>query len=422
MKIEGAMENNLNPFENAQKQIDQAAKYSDCDSEIIKVLKEPQKVLEVSMPIEMDNGKVHIFKGFRAQHNNYRGPYKGGIRFHPDVNVDEIKALATWMTFKCATVDIPFGGSKGGVVVDPSKLSEHELKHLTQGYVDKIFEFIGPDKDIPAPDVYTNSQIMAWVMDEYSHISRVHSPGVVTGKPLENEGSLGRDTATAQGAAYVLYEYLKTKMKKPGETTVAIQGFGNAGANLADILFHKSFKIVAVSDSRGAIYNTEGLDPHDIQKHKNKNRTVKGMSGAKSIPAEKILELDVNILVPAALENVITKSNANRVKASCILEVANGPTTPEADEILAKKKIDVIPDILANAGGVTVSYFEWVQNRSRYYWTEKEIDQKLLERMTKAFLDIHNFMTNKKITYRQAAYALAINRIGKAVKNRGILN
>ncbi len=262
------MKNNKNPFENAQHQIDEAARYSDCDKEIIKVLKEPQKILEVSIPIEMDNGKVQIFKGFRVQHNNYRGPYKGGVRFHPNVNVDEVKALATWMTFKCATVDIPFGGGKGGVIVDSSKLSKHELKHLTHGYIDKIFELIGPDTDIPAPDVYTNPQIMAWIMDEYTHISRVHSPAVVTGKPLENEGSLGRGTATAQGAAYVLYEYLKTKMKQPKETTVAIQGYGNAGANLADILFHQGCKIVAVSDSKGAIVNEKGLDPHEISAHK----------------------------------------------------------------------------------------------------------------------------------------------------------
>jgi len=416
------MKKKSNLFENAQLQIEEATKYSDCNAEIIKVLKEPQKVLEVSIPIEMDNGKVQIFKGFRAQHNNYRGPYKGGVRFHPDVNIDEVKALATWMTFKCATVDIPFGGGKGGVIVDSSKLSEHELKHLTQGYVDKIFEFIGPDKDVPAPDVYTNPQIMAWIMDEYSHISRVHSPGVVTGKPLENEGSLGRDTATAQGAAYILYEYLRNNSIDAKTTTVAIQGYGNAGANLADILFDKGFKIIAVSDSKGAIINEKGLDPNEISKHKKMKGSVKGLKESKSIPAEKILELDVDILVPAALENVITKSNANKIKADCVLEVANGPTTPEADLMLEKKKIDVLPDILANAGGVIVSYFEWVQNRSRYYWTEKEIDQKLLKKMTKAFLDIHNFMTNKKITYRQSAYALAINRIGKAVKNRGILN
>ncbi|MCX6810925.1 MAG: Glu/Leu/Phe/Val dehydrogenase [Candidatus Berkelbacteria bacterium] len=411
-----------NPFLNAQQQIDDAAKYSDCDSEIIKVLKEPQRVIEVSIPIEMDNGKVEIFKGYRSQHNNYRGPYKGGIRYHPGVNVDEVKALSAWMTFKCATVDIPFGGGKGGVIVDPHKLSEHELKHLTQGYIDKIFDLIGPEKDIPAPDVYTNAQTMAWIMDEYSHIARVHSPAVVTGKPLENEGSLGRDTATAQGAAYVLYEYLQTVEKKLENTSVAIQGFGNAGAHLAKILYDSGFKIIAVSDSKGAIFSTDGLDPRAIEEHKEKTGSVKNFKGTKNIPADDILTLKVDVLVPAALENVITNKNATKIKAGCILEVANGPTTPEADEILEKKKIDIIPDILANAGGVTVSYFEWVQNLSRFYWSAEEVDSKLKSKMESAFSDIHNFAKKKKITYRQAAFALAINRIGKAVKNRGILN
>lgn len=411
-----------NPFLNAQLQIDEAAKYSDCDREIIKVLKEPQRVIEVSIPIEMDNGKIEIFKGFRSQHNNYRGPYKGGIRYHPDVNIDEVKALSVWMTFKCATVDIPFGGGKGGIIVDPRKLSEHELKHLTQGYVDKIFDLIGPEKDIPAPDVYTNAQVMAWIMDEYSHIARIHSPAVVTGKPLENEGSLGRDTATAQGAAYVLLEYLKTNEVTVENTTVAIQGFGNAGANLAEILYDAGFKIVAVSDSRGAIFSADGLDPRAVDKHKKKTGSAKSFKSSKNIPAEDILTLKIDVLVPAALENVITDKNANKVKAKCILEVANGPTTPEADKILSLKKIDIIPDILANAGGVTVSYFEWVQNLSRFYWNAEEVDNKLKEKMTKAFRDIHDFAEAKKITYRQAAYALAINRIGKAVKNRGVLN
>lgn len=411
-----------NPFLNAQKQIDEAAKYSDCDTEIIKVLKEPQRVIEVSIPIEMDNGKIEIFKGFRAQHNNYRGPYKGGIRYHPGVNIDEVKALATWMTFKCATVDIPFGGSKGGIIVDSHKLSEHELKHLTQGYVDKIYDLIGPEKDVPAPDVYTNPQIMAWIMDEYSHIARVHSPAVVTGKPLENEGSLGRDTATAQGAAYVLIEYLKTKKIAPQTVKVAIQGFGNAGANLAEILYDLDFTITAISDSKGAITKSSGLDPRAVGKHKNKTGSVKNFSGSTNIAAQDIIIYDCDVLIPAALENVITDKNVSGIKAKYILEVANGPTTPEADLILTKKGIDIIPDILANAGGVTVSYFEWVQNLARYYWSAEEVDNKLKEKMTKAFKDIHDFSLLKKITYRQASYALAINRIGKAVKNRGILN
>lgn len=412
----------LNPFLNAQRQIDEAAKYADCDKEIIKVLKEPQRVIEVSIPIEMDNGKVQIFKGFRSQHNNYRGPYKGGIRYHPDVNVEEVKALSLWMTFKCATVDIPYGGGKGGIVVDPHKLSKHELKHMTQGYVDKIFEFIGPNKDIPAPDVYTDAQVMAWIMDEYSHIARVHSPAVVTGKPLENEGSLGRDTATAQGAAYVLLEYLKVNELQAEGTSVAIQGFGNAGANLADILYDLGFTIAALSDSRGTIYNKDGLDPKAVAKHKKKTGSVKGFTGTKTIEADDILNQKVDIAIPAALENVITAKNAHKIKARCVLEVANGPTTPEADAILKTKNIDVIPDVLANAGGVTVSYFEWVQNLSRYYWSAEEVDDKLKVKMMKAFSDIHDFAKKKKITYRQAAFALAINRIGKAVENRGILN
>lgn len=411
-----------NPFENAQRQIIEAAKYSDCKGDIVKVLTEPQKILEVSIPIEMDDGKVEIFKGFRVQHNNYRGPYKGGIRYHPQVNIDEVKALATWMTFKCATVDIPYGGGKGGIIVDPHKLSKRELKHLTQGYIDKIFELIGPYKDVPAPDVYTDAQIMAWIMDEYSHISRVHSPAVVTGKPLENEGSLGRGTATAQGAAFVLYEYLKTREKDIKSSTVAIQGFGNAGANLADILYRDGATVVAVSDSKGAIYHGDGLDPHAVLKHKKKTGSVRNFHDAKNIDDDEFFKLKVDILAPSALENVITPDNAAGIQAGCILELANGPVTPDADKILEKAKIDVIPDILANAGGVTVSYFEWVQNLARYYWDEEEVEDKLLAKMTKAFISIHNFAQAKGITYRQAAYALAINRIGKAVENRGILS
>ncbi len=413
---------NENIFENAQAQIDSAAKFADCDMEIIKVLKEPQRVIEVAIPIEMDDGHIEVFKGFRSQHNNYRGPYKGGLRYHPSVTADEIKALSIWMTLKCAVVDIPFGGAKGGIVVDPKKLSEHELKHLTHGYIDKIFEFIGPDKDIPAPDVYTNAQIMAWIMDEFSHISRTHSPAVVTGKPIENEGSLGRDTATAQGAAFVLNEYLSIKTKKAQETSVVIQGYGNAGENLADILYHQGYKILAISDSKGAIFNKEGVDPHKVSAHKKKKGSVKDLSGAKNIPSDKIFELDADIIIPAALENVISEKNVSKIKASCILEVANGPTTFSADGILESKGIDIIPDILANSGGVTVSYFEWVQNLQRYYWNKDEITGHLKQKISSAFREIYNLSTSKKISLRQSAYALAINRIGKAVSNRGILN
>ena len=410
------------PYLNVLEQIDQAAKYAECDKDIIETLKYPQKSLIVSIPIEMDNGKVKIFEGYRVQHNNYRGPYKGGIRFHPQTNLNEVKTLATLMTFKCAVADIPFGGGKGGIAVDSKQLSEHELKHLTQGYIDKIFDIIGPDKDIPAPDVYTNAQIMAWVMDEYSHISRRHSPDVVTGKPLENEGSLGRETATAQGAVYVLIEYLKTKNLEPKDISVAIQGFGNAGMHVAEILFGLGVKISALADSKGAIFSPDGIDPHVASTHKNKTGSVRGLKGTKNISSDAIFTQKVDLLIPAALEDVVTVENASKIKAKTILEIANAPVTSGADKVLAERKIDVIPDVLANAGGVTVSYFEWVQNRESYYWSEADIQSKLEQKMTRAFLDIYEFAQSKKITLRQAALALAIERIGKATKNRGILN
>jgi len=412
----------VDPFENVIEQIDHAAKYADCDNDIVKTLKSPQKSLIVSIPIEMDNGKVEVFEGYRVQHNNYRGPYKGGIRFHPGTNLAEVKTLATLMTFKCAVVDIPFGGGKGGITVDSKKLSEHELKHLTQGYIDKIFDLIGPDKDIPAPDVYTNAQIMAWVMDEYSHIARRHSPDVVTGKPLENEGSLGRETATAQGAVYVLIEYLKTKNLEPKDISIAIQGFGNAGSHAAEILFSLGAKICAIADSKGAIFSQEGIDPHIASAHKEKTGSIKGLKGTENISAEAIFNQKVDVLIPAALEDVITLKNADKIKAKTVLEIANAPVTADADRVLARRKIDVIPDILANAGGVTVSYFEWVQNRERYYWTEDEVKEKLEKKMTRAFLDIYEFAQSKKIALRDAALALAIERIAKSTKNRGILN
>ena len=411
-----------NPFLNVTEQIEQAAEFSGCSPDILETLKHPQRSISVSIPLEMNNGKVKVFQGFRVQHNNYRGPYKGGLRYHPQVNIDEIKALALLMTFKCAVVNIPFGGAKGGIIVDPKELSEHELKHLTQGYIDKIFEFIGPDADILAPDVYTNAQIMSWIMDEYSHISRRHSPEVVTGKPIENEGSLGRDTATAQGAVYVLNQYIKTKNFDPKKTTVAIQGFGNAGENAAEILFNNGLKIIGLADSKGAIYNPDGIDPYDAKKHKIKMGSLIGLAGCSDITSEKLLELKVDILIPAALENVITAQNAPKIKARTILEIANDPTTTEADKILEKRKIDVIPDILANAGGVTVSYFEWIQNRTREYWTASDVAEKLEQKMTSAFFDVHSLAEAKKITMRKAAFALAINRICKATTNRGILN
>jgi glutamate dehydrogenase (NAD(P)+) len=411
-----------NTYRNFIEQIDQSSRYADCDLKIVETLKYPQRSILVSIPLEMNNGQIKIFEGFRVQHNNYRGPYKGGVRFHPQVNLDEIKTLAALMTFKCAVVNIPFGGAKGGIIVDPKLLSEHELKHLTQGYVDKIFEFIGPDTDIPAPDVYTNAQIMSWIMDEYTHISRRHSPDVVTGKPIENEGSLGRDTATAEGAVYVLNQYIGTKNLDSKKTSVAIQGFGNAGENIAEILFNQGLTIIGIADSKGAIINSNGIDPFMAKKHKSITGSLKNFKGCKNISSEKLLEQKVDILIPAALENVITHKNASLIKAKAILEVANAPTSIEADKILEKRKIDVIPDILANAGGVTVSYFEWIQNRSRDYWIEEEVSSKLKQKMHSAFDCVHNFSEAKKITMRKAAFALAIERICRATKNRGILN
>lgn len=409
-----------NPFLTAQQQIELASKYIDSNHEFIEILKQPQKVIEVTMPVKMDNGKTRIFKGFRSQHNNYRGPYKGGVRYHPDVNIDEIKALSLWMTFKCACVGIPFGGSKGGIIVDPHELSKGEKERLTRAYVDKIFEFIGPYKDIPAPDVYTDSQVMSWILDEYNHISREHNPAVVTGKPVELEGSLGRDTATSTGGVIVLDELLKKIGISKDSVTVAIQGFGNAGANVADILYHQGFKIVAVADSRGAIVNfSDQIDPHALLEHKRKTGSVVGFKDSKAISAEKLLELDATVIVPAALENIFTKENANLIKAKVILELANGPTTIAADEIFDKKGIIVIPDILANAGGVTVSYFEWVQNLSRDYWTLEKVEKRLLEIMTNSFNLIYETASQKKISLRRAAFVVALDRILSSISYRG---
>lgn len=409
-----------NPFENAQKQILDAEKYLDEKNVAISVLLEPQKIIEVSLPVKMDNGKLKIFKGYRVQHNNYRGPYKGGIRFHPQVNLDEVKALATWMTFKCATVGIPYGGGKGGIIVNPKELSKSELERLTRAYVDKIYEFIGPYKDIPAPDVYTNSQTMSWILDEYNHISRTHNPGVVTGKPIELEGSLGRDTATSAGGVIVLNQLMSKLCMEPKKTRVAIQGFGNAGANAADILYHQGYKIVAISDSKGAIFSESQIDPHALEEHKKKTGSVAGFAGTKNIPAADLLTCNADVLIPAALENVITLENASNIKAKIILELANGPTTPEADEILFKKGVTIIPDVLANAGGVTVSYFEWVQNLSREYWDEETVSNKLKGIMTKAFDKIYDKAQTKKVPLRVAAFVVALERICESMRLRGV--
>ena len=414
------MAEELNPFKIAQEQLDRAAKIMKLDPAVHQILREPMRVLEVTIPVKMDDGSVKVFKGFRVQYNDARGPTKGGIRFHPQETLDTVKALAAWMTWKTSVVDLPYGGAKGGVICNPKEMSEGELERLSRGYIRAIGRFIGPERDIPAPDVYTNPQIMAWMMDEYSKIVGYNAPGVITGKPIEVGGSLGRGDATAKGGMYVLREAAKKIKLDLKKATVAIQGYGNAG-QFAHKLVTEMFgsKVVAVSDSKGGIYSENGLDYNKVLEYKEKTGSVINFPGAKNITNAELLELNVDVLIPAALENQITGKNANNIKAKIVLELANGPTTPEADEILYKKGILDIPDFLANAGGVTVSYFEWVQNINGYYWTAEEVYQKLDQKMTKAFWDVMETMEKYKVDPRTAAYIVAVDRVAKAVKIRG---
>jgi len=408
-----------NPFENAQKQLAKAAQLINLDQNTLNILNQPERILEVNIPVKMDSGEIKVFQGFRSQHNTVRGPAKGGIRFHPNVSRDEVKALSMWMTWKCAAVDIPYGGGKGGVIVNPKELSEKELEQLSRGFIEAIRPIIGPHKDIPAPDVYTNPKIMAWMMDEFSKLEGFHNPGVITGKPIEVGGSQGRGFATAQGGFYVLKEAMLKLNKKPEDSTVAVQGFGNAGSLLAKILSKEGYTVVAVSDSKGAIFSEQPLDIEKVADYKQQNGSVQGFSNTKEITNQELLTLDVDILVPAALENQITNENAENIKAKIILELANGPTTPEADEILNKKGVFIIPDILANAGGVAVSYFEWVQNLMNYYWGEEEILNKLELIMKKAFDASYSAYKKYDTNMRMATYIVAVNRVASAMKHRG---
>lgn len=407
----------LNPFKIVQAQLDEAAKKLSLPDHIHRRLRKPIREYHVTIPVKMDNGEIKRFKGFRIQHNDARGPCKGGIRYHPDETVDTVRALACWMTWKTALVDIPFGGGKGGVICNPKEMSAGELERLSRGYIRKLFKYIGPEKDIPAPDVYTTPQMMAWMMDEYSKLKGYYCPGVITGKPIEVGGSLGRDDATARGGVYALREaakHLEFDLKK---ATVAVQGYGNAGSFAAilskDIL---GCKIVAVSDSKGGIYNPDGFDPRKVLEHKKKTGSVINFRGTEFVSNERLLELKVDILWPAALENAITKDNAFRIKARIVAEAANGPTTPEADKVLYKKGIFMIPDFLCNAGGVTVSYFEWVQNIANLYWGLEEVHQKLDNKITKAFWDTLNMSLEHKIHMRLAAYMVAVGRVAKAME------
>lgn len=410
---------NVNPFESAKKQLDKAAAIMKLDKNILEVLREPQRVIEVNFPVVMDDGLVKSFKGFRSQHNNARGPYKGGIRFHQDVNVDEVKALSMWMTWKCSVTGIPYGGGKGGVIVDPKKLSKKELERLSRAYIEAIAPFIGPEKDVPAPDVNTDGQIMSWMVDEYSRLVGKYSPAVITGKPIEVGGSLGRNYATSQGGTYVANKLSEKLGLNPKNITVAVQGFGNVGGFMAKIMHDNGYKIVAVSDSKGGIYDPKGLDPYKVDEWKEKNTTVQGFKGTKNITNEELIELSVDFLVPAALENVITKENASKIKAKAIIEMANGPTTPDADDILAKRGVHVVPDVLANAGGVTVSYFEWVQNLMNFYWSEKEVLDKLKPLMDNAFEDVWKLSKEHKVDLRMGAYLSAVKKVADAIKSRG---
>jgi glutamate dehydrogenase (NAD(P)+) len=410
----------LNPYRIAQIQFDIAAEYLKLDPGLRQILRTPKRVLEVSVPTKMDNGQIKVFTGFRVQHNIARGPAKGGIRYHPGVTLDEVKALATWMTWKTATVNIPYGGGKGGVICDPKRMSKSELERMTRRFASEIFPIIGPDQDIPAPDVYTDSQTMAWIMDTYSMTKGRTSLGVVTGKPISIGGSEGRNEATARGCLVAVEEACKTKKMSLRGSTVAIQGFGNAGSIAARLFSEKKARVVAISDSRGGVFNSRGIDPLKAARYKERSGTVVGMPGTSRISNDDLLTMKCDILIPAALENVITLNNADQIKAKIVAEAANGPTTPHADEVLARKGITMIPDILANAGGVTVSYFEWVQDLQSFFWSEDEVNAKLELVMRRAFHEVHVMARKHRTHMRTGAYVLAVGRVADATLVRGL--
>jgi len=414
-----AAQSTLNVWQMAQRQLDDIAEIIGLDDSIHGYLREPKRVLTVSVPVRMDSGEHRVFEGYRVQHNLSRGPGKGGIRYHPDVTLDEVKALAMWMSWKCALVNIPFGGAKGGVICDPKSMSIQEIENLTRRFTSEISIFIGPEKDIPAPDVYTTPQIMAWIMDTYSMQHGYSIPGVVTGKPIAVGGSLGRDKATARGCLYVVDEAMK-ELSLERSARVSIQGFGNAGLHAAELFDAEGYRIVAVSDSRGGVANTDGLDVQKLIAWKGEQGTVVGFGGGQSISNRDVLEYDCEVLVPAALEKVITAENAPRIKAKIVAEAANGPTLPEADDILHERGIMVLPDILANAGGVTVSYFEWVQNLQELFWEEQAVNDRLRRIMERAFRDTLDHARRRNVNMRRGAYAVAVGRVAEATKLRGV--
>ncbi len=410
----------LNPFEIAKQQFTIAADYLDLDPSLRNVLQTPKRQLIVSIPVKMDGGDVKVFEGYRVQHNIARGPAKGGIRYHPNVSLDEVKALASWMTWKCATVGIPYGGGKGGVICDPKSLSQNELERLTRRYAFEIAPIIGPDRDIPAPDVYTDQQTMAWIMDTISMVRGHTELGVVTGKPISLGGSQGRTEATARGCLYALREACKVKRLPLRGSRVAVHGFGNAGAHIARLVAEDGARVIAACDSKSGIYAEDGIDIKAAFAHKEKTTSLAGLSGTKEIAAEDVLTMDCDVLLPAALENAITLDNVGNVKAKIIAELANGPTTPGADRVLAEKGTMLIPDILANAGGVTVSYYEWVQDQYSFFWSEQQINDTLEQTIQSAFKEVYQTSQRYGTDMRTGAYILAVDRVAEATRVRGI--
>ncbi|MFQ6073729.1 MAG: Glu/Leu/Phe/Val dehydrogenase [Candidatus Bathyarchaeia archaeon] len=409
-----------NPLETALHQLEITAERLNLDEGIHNILKHPKRSLSVSIPVKMDNGQVQVFMGCRVQHNDARGPFKGGVRYHPDVTLDEITALAMWMTWKCAIVDIPYGGAKGGVCCNPKQMSLRELEHMTRRYTTMILDLIGPYRDVLAPDVYTNEQTMAWIMDTYSQFKGYRIPEAVTGKPPVVGGFKQREDATSRGVMFCIREAARRVKIRMKDARVAVQGFGSVGWNTARILHEEGCKIVAVSDSKGGIHNSSGVNPLRVFEHKRKTGSVVGYASSKQITNEELIELSCDILVPAALENQITRKNAPNVKAQIVAEAANGPTTPEADRILHEKGVFVIPDILANSGGVTSSYFEWVQNLTRERWTTERVNERLETMMVKAFKEVHDLSKEQEIHMRLAALMLGIGRVAEALKTLGV--
>jgi glutamate dehydrogenase (NAD(P)+) len=407
-------------WQQALEQLDQAARIMNLDPDVHEVFRNPKRTLEVSIPIRLDDGSVKSFTGYRVHHNTSRGPSKGGIRYHPDVNLDEVKALAMWMTWKCAVVNIPYGGAKGGVVVDPKKLSRQELERLTRRYASEILPLIGPERDIPAPDMGTDEQIMAWIMDTYSMNQGYSVPGVVTGKPISVGGSAGRRASTARGVMYVTVATLKHLAMPVDEARVVVQGFGKVGQPVVEFLHDQGCNVVGVSDVGGAVYNPRGLSPVGLAAHNEEAGTVAGYDGGEPVTGQDLLALECDVLVPAALEGVITEDNAGRVQAKIVVEAANGPTTTEADEILHDRRIHVVPDILANAGGVAVSYFEWVQDIQAFFWTADEVNARLRRVMEDAYVAVLELAEERKVTMRQAATVLGVSRVAEAHTTRGL--